>query len=208
MNRTSAALSMAKPMRPRCRRCGFSRSQSKSGFCPSARGRVADLAAEGVEFSQAEIGRALAGEVGCGVPAPLRLRAQRHLALVRLGKGLQAREVGGEGEFAVADGEWRARIKSVQRRVVARDHGAAVEPGGSTGLCGERGGHSSEESTARYSHAFRVIPISGSRRSDRGRAGWRAVVCRRGNSRSDTAGPSDPSEAICRAGRRAGGATK
>ena len=35
MNRTSAAFSMAKPMRPRCRRCGFSRSQSKSCFCPS-----------------------------------------------------------------------------------------------------------------------------------------------------------------------------
>ncbi len=122
-------------------------------------GRVADLAAEGVEFSQAEIGRALAGEVGCRVPAPLRLRAQRHLALVRLGKGLQARGVGGEGEFAVADGKRGARVQRVQRRIVARNEAAAVEPGGSTGLCGQHGGDGAEEGTAGDGHAFRVIPF-------------------------------------------------
>src|SRR4051812_5791895 len=95
-----------------------------------AGGGVAHFAAEALVLGEAEVGGAFAGGIRCSVPAPLRLRAERHLRIVGFGKALQARRVDGEGEFSVADREWRAGVDSVQRRVMAGDHFASIDGSG------------------------------------------------------------------------------
>src|SRR5512141_1247025 len=88
------------------------------------------------------------------MPAPLGLGAEGHLLFVRLGEGLESGGIDGEGEFAVADGEGRARVDGVERGVVARDEflaRAAIR-----GLRGQRGGYRAEEGPAGERHGHRV----------------------------------------------------
>ena len=64
------------------------------------------------------------------MPAPLRVRPQRHALLVIFGKRLKARDVGGEGELAVADAQRGQRIGLVERDIMPRHQRLAVDAAG------------------------------------------------------------------------------
>ena len=80
------------------------------------------------------------------MPTPLGLGAEGHLRFVGLGEGLESGGVGGEGEFAIADGERGARVEGGEGGVVAGDEVAARKAIG--GLGGEDGGARAEEGAA------------------------------------------------------------
>lgn len=96
-------------------------------FLAPAAGGVADLPPIGVEQLQAQLGRAGSCGNGEAVPSPLRLGAQRQRLLVDLRQRLQARDVGGEGELAVAHRKRRGGVDRAQPDVMPRHDGAAVQ---------------------------------------------------------------------------------
>ncbi len=118
---------------------------------PGAARGVANLASEGVEISKPEIRRRAAGSIRRGVPAPLRLGAERHLILVEFREGLQPGRVGGEGKFAVTHRERRAGIKGVQCGIVSGNQRAPIDLR-RVRLRRQRGGNSAEKFTAGNRH--------------------------------------------------------
>ncbi len=69
----------------------------------------------------------IAFRIGRSMPAPLRLSTQGHALLMKLGKCLQARDVGGENEPAVAHAQRSQRVGLVQRDIMPADQGMAVD---------------------------------------------------------------------------------
>ncbi len=67
------------------------------------------------------------GRVGKAVPGPLGLDHQRHARRVLLLERLQAGDVGGKAEVAVAHHQRRRRIDARERRVVPGDERAAID---------------------------------------------------------------------------------
>ena len=91
---------------------------------------IADFAPVAVEFGEMEFVYGPTVGVGNGVPGPLRKGTERSGFFEGFGKGLQAGAIGGEGELAVADGEWILGIELVEDGVVAGDEGMAIDVGG------------------------------------------------------------------------------
>jgi hypothetical protein len=104
-------------------------------------GRVRNGFAVGVEVLVAQILRPDVRRRGRGVPGPMRGGAERESLLAGIGEGLQAGDVGGEGEVAVADGEGGEGIKLSDEGIVTADDGAAIDRrrAGGGGRCRRRG---------------------------------------------------------------------
>ncbi len=100
------------------------------------------------------------------VPAPLRQRAQRHPLFVVRGKRLQARDIGREGELAIAHAQRRQRIGLGQGDVVPRHQRESINPriGPSACVTLLRATHRSQSSTP-YDRESRETLICPSRRS-------------------------------------------
>src|SRR5579859_2735037 len=89
---------------------------------------VADVAAVDGVGSEGLVERIVV-DVGKAVPAPFRFGAERNAFVKGFGEGLQAGDVDGEGEAAVADGQCAQRIGCRVRRVVAIEEGVPVDGG-------------------------------------------------------------------------------
>ena len=112
---------------------------------------VPHLAPIGVEHGQPEIRGAFSARVGNRMPAPLRHCAQRHLLVVERRESLQAGEVGGERELAIAHRERGAAVEDTQHRVVSLDHAAPADCGPG-GLRAQGRGRRAEKLTPGESH--------------------------------------------------------
>ena len=95
---------------------------------------VADHPAKSIEVGVMKVLHGIAARIGEGMPRPLRKGAERDGLVERLGEGLEAGDIGGEGEIAVADGKGVVGIEGMQDGVVPGDKRVAVD--GRKGLRG------------------------------------------------------------------------
>ena len=99
----------------------------KKRFLAFAAGGIAHRPAVGVEIFQAQLRGGEAVRQGRAVPTPLRLHAQRDSGFVWLGERLQAGDIGGKRELAVADRKRTARVQVREGRIMPADKAPAVD---------------------------------------------------------------------------------